>query len=165
MTSSTGHHESQQMGTFLGGWGGVIAVLLGIALAVALSPVIQELILLFRRVMITLGMSADTAVVVIYWMGMIAIGIGVAIVLIGSDERMDQLRGGVGDWQAVLRETLIATGVVSLWVMAGSTWTLFVDEFNTYGPATELSAVGTLVLIIVGSVVIRWMRHRRLRNE
>ena len=162
MTSIThSRDDMQDVGAFLNGWGGVLAVVLGIAVAFALSPLVRELISMLHDLLIDLGMTADAAVATIYWLGMIAIGAGVVIALAGPDRRMDRLRSGVGDWPTVVREALIATVAFSLWFAAGSTWALYADEFNTLGNATELSALGVLVLIIAGAALYRWMRYRR----
>jgi uncharacterized membrane protein HdeD (DUF308 family) len=47
---------------FLMGWGGVIAVLLGIAIAVALSPLMSIIVLLLVGALEALGMSTFDAI-------------------------------------------------------------------------------------------------------
>jgi len=153
--------DTERVGPFLGGWGGVVAVLLGIAVALALYPVISELVSWLHRAMVDLGASADGATMTLYWLGMVAIGAGFLVAFVGSDVRMDRLRGGIGDWSTLLRETLIALGVASLWLAAAATWDNFGDEFNTYEAGIELPAVGLLLLMIASAIVIGWIRRRR----
>lgn len=160
MATTSGDMDARQTGTFLRGWGGLIAVLLGIGIAGLLTPVIRWLVELLYRAMTGLGLTADGAVLAIYWLGMIAIGAGFVVAFLGPEERMSALRVGVGDWMTVLEESLIAACAAGLWFFAAQTWLLYGDEFNTYGNATELSAVGVMVAIIAGAVLGRWLRHR-----
>jgi len=159
--STATHDDTQRAGTFLGGWGGVLAVISGLALAFALSPIMNNLVSLVHRVLVSSGMSSDTAILTLYWLGMISIGVGFLLALGSSDTRMDRLRGGVGDWSTVLIEILIVAGIALFWVFAGATWAVYGDAFNAYEAAVELPAVGLMVLMIASAVLIRWMRHRR----
>ena len=146
---------------FLMGWGGAIAVLLGIGIAVALLPLMSSIVLLLVGALEALGMSAGAAVLTLYWLQAIAIGVGIFIAVAGPDERMDRLRGGVAEWSTLVREVLVITGVVSLWVFAWATWDEYVDVFNTYANAVELPMIGLLVVMIVASIVVRIVRKRR----
>jgi hypothetical protein len=161
MTAIGNSDHSQQPATFLRGWGGVVAALLGIAVPVALSPLISKLVSLFERAMVASGMTRDVAIMILYWLQYIGIGAGFAIVFLSTGKRMDALRGGMADWSTVLREALVVACAVALWVAANSAWESYGDTFNTYGAATELPAVGLMVLIIAGSAIAWWARRRR----
>lgn len=156
--------RSRESGTFLGGWGGAVAVLLGTAVPIALSSVIGEVVALLERALVSLGMTSDSAVMTIYWLQFIGIGAGFAIIFLGRGTRMAALRRGVGDWSAVLREALVIACAVTLWVAANEAWQAYEDTFNTYGSATELPAIGLMVLIIAGSALAGWVRRRRRRR-
>lgn len=153
--------DTQQVGTFLRGWGGVAAVILGLVLAFALSPLMNQAVALVHGAFVSLGTSPDAATMTLYWLGMISIGVGFFIALVGSDRRMDRLRGGVGDWSTLVQETLVVLGVALFWVFAGATWANYVDEFNTYEASIELPAIGLLLLMIAGAVLVRWIRRHR----
>lgn len=163
-TPTATHDNTQRAGTFLRGWGGVLAVVSGLALAFILSPVMNKLVLLVHGVLVSSGMSPDAATMTLYWLGMISIGVGFLIALGSSDTRIDRLRGGVGDWSVELLETLIVAGVALFWVFAGATWAIYAAEFNAYEAAVELPAVGLVVLMVAGAMLIRWTRHRRARQ-
>ena len=139
-----------------------MAVILGLVLAFALSPLMNKFVAVLHSALVSLGMSPGAATLAFYWAGMVAAGVGFIIALAGSDARMDRLRGGVGDWSALLMETLVVTGIALFWVFAGATWANYVDEFNTYKAAIELPALGLLLVMIVSAVLIRWLRRRRL---
>ena len=162
--STATHDHTQRVGTFLGGWGGVLAVISGLALAFALSPLMNTFVSLVHGVLVSSVMSPGAATLSLYWLGMVSVGVGFLIALGSSDERIDRLRGGVGDWTAELLETLIVAGIALFWVFAGATWAIYADEFNTYEAAVELPAVGLMVLMIAGAVLMSWIRHRRARE-
>ena len=161
MTAVENSSRSQQSGAFLRGWGGVIAALLGIAVPIALSPVIGELVLLLERAMVASGMTRDAAVMTLYWLQFIGIGAGFTIVFLSTGRRMDALRTGMADWSTMLREALVVACAVALWVAANAAWEAYADTFNTYDSATELPAIGLMVLIIVGSAIAWWAGRRR----
>ena len=161
-TTTATRDDSQRVGTFLKGWGGVIAVILGLVLAFALSPLMNEFVAVLHSALVSLGMSPGAATLTFYWAGMVAIGVGFIIALASSDTRMDRLRGGVGDWSALLIESLIVAGTALFWVFAGATWANYVDEFNTYEGTIELPALGLLLVLIASAVLIRWLRRRRV---
>ncbi len=163
-TTTATRDDTHDVGTFLKGWGGVAAVVLGLVVAFALAPVMNEFVTLVHRAFVSTGMSPSAATMAFYWLGMIAIGVGLIIALAGSDTRMDRLRGGVGDWSTLVLETLAVAGVALFWVFAGATWANYVDEFNTYEPTVELPAVGLLVLMLASAVLIRWVRSRAPRH-
>lgn len=151
----SGHHA------FLFGWGGALAVLLGMGTAILLFPVLRQLVLWLEQLFEAVGMSGPGAVVVLYWLQAIAIAVGVLVAVAGSDERMDRLRAGVGDWGGLFKEYLVVTAVVSLWVFASATWDVYVDVFNTYEASIELPMLGLLLLAVVASIAVRVTRSHR----
>lgn len=161
MKSTSGYGGSHGDGTLSRGWEVLIAVLLGIAIALALWPAINELVLWLRQALIGLGMTVDGATVTLYWLGMAAIGAGFVVALNGPDALVNRLRADTGEWAAVLVEALTVACAVALWLTAAATWAYFEDEFNAYGSGTELPAVGLAVLLIIGAVALRWLRRRR----
>jgi hypothetical protein len=152
--------RSRESGTFLWGWGGLAAVLFGVAVPIALSFLIGEVVSLLERALVSLGTTKGSAVMTMYWLQFIGIGAGFAIVFLSKGTRMDALRKGVGDWPSLVREALVIASAVTLWVAANEAWQAYGDTFNTYGTATELTAAGLMVLIIAVSAIAARVRRR-----
>jgi len=157
--------DTHDVGTFLSAWGDLLGVLLGIAIALALWPVMDNFVLLIHSALVALGMTADAATVALYWLGMFAIGAGFLVAFNGPDVRVDRLRAAGSEWAALLLVALTAAGATALWLTAAATWASYEDEFNTYEAGTELPAVGLAVVMIAGAVVLRWTRRRRRSAE
>ena len=158
---SSSRGDTHDVGTFLKAWGDLLGVFLGIAIALALWPLIDDFVFLLQSALIALGMTAETATVTLYWLGMFSIGAGFLVAFNGPDARVNRLRAAGDEWAALLLVALTAAAATALWLLAAATWGGFEDEFNSYGPGTELPAVGLAVLMIAGAVVLRLVRRRR----
>lgn len=165
MSTSQNHRAVAVGSRFLGGWGGVLSVMAGIGVALLAKPLLVQILLGLQIALERSGLDASSAIAAIYWVQSIAMGLGFLLAIGGSDARMDRLRGGVGDWTLVVRETLIVAGIVSLWVFGSVAWERFEDAFNQLGSNVELPAVGTLLALLVAGIVLRVARGRRARTE